>query len=317
MIKKLLVFLFSFAFIFVICSCSSSIEQEHIDDVPENVYVPNEEPENKLESESEYEPEPQIIGISHSEAQEQSGFFIKKEDGSFASLDEEIVPLDYTKRRHLFMLSHKNEELSSLEQNENLVLFSPGNVKDVYYVVPVLEEGYTIPFVFSEYYKLESMDYKWSGADYDSYQADDIISRFGDYKDDCQIEFITANGLQPKEFYAQQTICLKDFCTSNGFGCSYDSIFVSNKYADKVVVDFYFGTQYYEETFLTDIKYFIIDGCEKVDYNKVTNNKYYSGTAITPEFTKEGYVVLDTSSLSNGKYVIANLNNRVIFEISR
>lgn len=315
--KKIIILFFVFILVIISSSCTNSEKAETEENNSNLINVEeNTQFEENIEIEDNTE-ELKSIGISHSEAQEQGGFFIKKEDGRFDSLDKEIVPLDYTKRKHLFMLSYKNENISLLEKNENLVLFSSGNVKDIYFVVPVIEEGYTIPFVFSEYYKLESMNFKWSGADYDSYQADDIISRFGNYKGDCQIEFITANGLQPKEFYTQQTICLKDFCTSNGFGCSYDSIYASNNFADNVVVDFYSGTQYYEESFSADIKYFIIDGCEKVDYNKVTDNKYYSGTAITPEFTKEGYVILDTSSLPNGKYVIANLNDRVIFEISR
>ena len=317
--------MFSFAFIFVICSCSSSIEQEHIDDVPENVYVPNEEPENKLESESEYEPEPQIIGISHSEAQEQGGFFVKKSDGSFVPLCEEIISQKYTQPENLFMVDGKTEQMVYLCENEELVLFSNRSIMDKYYLLPVLEEGYTVPFDFYEsndgiyFLNMDFRDYEGDLVmDYDDYQIVDILSHFGKWKgDEIRVNFDNANGADAKTFYDNETIDLEDYCTDIGIGCFSDIYFFTKNFNEKVTVDFYSGTQYYEETFYADIKCYIVDGCQKIDHSSVLGTKYYSGTAITPEFTKEGYVILDTSSLENGKYVIANLNDRVIFEISR
>ena len=154
--------------------------------------------------------------------------------------------------------------------------------------------------------------------DYDDYQIVDILSHFGKWKgDEIRVNFDNANGADAKTFYDNETIDLEDYCTDIGIGCFSDIYFFTKNFNEKVTVDFYSGTQYYEETFYADIKCYIVDGCQKIDHSTVLGTKYYSGTAITPEFTKEGYVVLDTSSLPNGKYVIANLNDRVIFEISR
>ncbi|MBQ5328844.1 MAG: hypothetical protein J6J15_06660 [Oscillospiraceae bacterium] len=332
--KKIIILFFVFILVIISSSCAKENETETEENktdytnIEENIQV-----EENIETEKNIE-EPKPIGISYYEAQEQGGFFILKSDGSFVSLCEEIISQKYTQPENLFKTDGKNEEMVYLCENEKLVLFSNKSIMDEYYFLPVLEEGYTVPFDFYEsndgIYFL-NMDFRDSDGklimNYDDYQIVDVLSHFGKWKgEELRVCFNNANGVDAKTFYDNETIDLEDYCTDSGSGCFSDIIFFTKNFNEKVTVDFYSGTQYFEETFYADIKCYIIDGCAKKDFSQsVTGKTYYSGTAITPEFTKEGYVILDTSSLENGKYVIANVgksifenyNTRELFEISR
>ncbi len=322
MSKKLLILLFSFIFILSLCSCSADNKSEQTNNISENALVPNEE--QKIEIDQEYKLEPS--GISFYEAQEQGGFFILKVDGSFVPLCNEVISQRYSRPKNLFMMDGTSEKMVYLCENEELVLFSNTSVMDKYYLLPVLEEGYTVPFSFYEsndgIYFLNYCFRNYDGKlimDYDDYQIVDVLSHFGKgINEEIRVRFNNANGIDAKTFYDSETIDLENYCTaSSSFGCSSDMLFFTENFNESVTVDFYSGTQYCEETFYADIKCYLVDGCEKTDFRSILGERYYSGTAVTPEFTKEGYVILDTSTLENGKYVIANVDKREIFEINR
>lgn len=312
--KKIIAVLFAFVLILMLSSCAN-------DEITEDNAV------NNTNEVVDYIEETEPYGMSFYEAQEQGGFFILKANKSFVPLCEEIISQKYTQPKNVFMTDGKTEEMVYLCENEKLILFSNKSIMDEYYLLPVLEEGYTVPFDFYEsndgiyFLNMDFRDYEGTLVmDYDDYQIVNVLSHFGQWSaGEIRVRFDNANGVDAKTFYDNETIDLENYCTDSGpSGCLSDIIFFTKNFNEKVTVDFYSGTQYCEETFYADIKCYIIDGCRKTDFKQsIIGKTYYSGTAITPEFTKEGYVILDTNSLSNGKYVIANLNDRVIFEINR
>lgn len=258
--------------------------------------------------------------LSYSEAKSQGGFFVMKSENSFVPLEEDMK--DFTEHSYndnIFFTDAGSEKIPKVGKTGKIVLFSNKSIEDTYWFVPVQDEGYTIPFEF--FYSSEEVyitDLEFSqGSNYNDYQVEDVRLRYTGYTNrefKKQIDFI--NEKASKESYDSDIIFPEELCPYE-LPCSNVNVFRGNKYLEKVTISFYAGTSYCEETFVADLKYYIFDGCEKHNFNKTPAEYYYSGTAVIPEFTKEGYVILDTSSLSNGKYVIANLIDRVIFEISR
>ena len=261
-------------------------------------------------------------GLSYSEAKTQSGFFVMKSENNFVPLQEDMLffnPHPATYNDNIFFTDAKNEKIPKVKESEKIVLFSSKSIKEEYWFVSVEEEGYTIPFEFfcrsGEVY-IKDLEFNQK-SDYDDYQVKDIRLRYTGYTNkrfERQVDVIS-NKIAEESY--NSNIVFPSIVCPNAKYCHDTCVFECTNYMESVAIAFYAGTNYCEETFYADLKYYIFDGCEKTKYKGIYTEKYYSGTAITPEFTKEGYVVLDTSSLPNGKYVIANLNDRVIFEISR
>ncbi len=261
-------------------------------------------------------------GLSYSEAKDQGGFFVMKSENSFVPLQEDMLffnPHPATYNDNIFFTDVENEKIPKVEESQKIVLFSNKSIKEEYWFVSVEDEGYTIPFEFflrsGEVY-IKDLEFK-QNSNYDDYQVKNIRLGYTGYTNkrfERPIDVI--NNKTAEESYNSDIVFPSIVCPNAKY-CNDTSVFECTEYMESVSIAFYAGTNYCEETFYADLKYYVFDGCEKTNIKSIYTEKYYSGTAITPEFTKEGYVVLDTSSLHNGKYVIANLNNRVIFEISR
>lgn len=258
-------------------------------------------------------------GLSYSEAKEQGGFFVMEDENKFVPLEEDMkFFIDHSFNDNIFFTDAESEKIPKVGKAEKIVLFSNKLIKDKYWFVPIQDEGYTIPFEFyyaSEGVCITGLEFKQE-SNYDDYQVENVCLKYTGYTNKefrKAVDYI--NEKIAKESYDSDMVFPEKLCP-HGLPCSNINVFRGKKYLETVTIAFYAGTSYCEETFYADLKYYVFDGCEKKD-KRIPPQIYYSGTAITPEFTKEGYVIFDTSSFENGKYVIANLNERVIFEISR
>lgn len=242
-------------------------------------------------------------------AQGEGGLYIQLEDGCYWPLQcAEKTSSGYDSDANFVMTSIYTEEIPVLGELDKLVIFSENEIDEIV-VFPVQKDGYTVPLNFESYpnyyYEEQSVSvFDFEGGLFIVDEALDTQARalyavgfpMGER---CAIE-IENNGYD--NFYNDCVIDSHTYCSmptesAFGDGCwSRGVMFADMEKEDDVTISFYQGTQYVEHTMTADLHYFAYDGCLK--------DEGYSGDYPDITLTKEGYAEIDTSTLSNGYYVL-------------
>lgn len=254
-------------------------------------------------------------GLSYSEAKEQGGFFVMKDNDCFLPVQESV----HKSNDNLFFTDAESEDVPKAEASDKIVLFTGGTLDEGYWFIPVIKEGYTIPFTFYNVYDEKTEEFDRIGiADisfainaYDDYQAEAMKDYYGGIFKEFNEVIEIANGMPAEKFFSGKIVDPDEYCT--WYGCINDSIYHAKEYCESLTIEFFHGTYYCEETFYADLKYYLFDGCER----KTPNRKYYAGEMVETELTKEGYAQLNTENLNEGKYIIVKGSDKFIVEISR
>lgn len=270
-------------------------------------------------SEGVFPPELEPVGISQEEASERGGLFVKTAENRYLPLQNNI---DIgANNDHLFLTLPDEEYVPVLGDSCDLVLFSSNKPKNIYVMIPVLREGFTGPYFFSETRGEIYAEYaSWENR-YNFWQADALREATNTYYGiSAVVEEI--DGKSFEDFFKENTFDTGDYCSSQK--CSYNNIWDAVE-GETITYGFFAGTKYTELQAVADLKYYIIDGCEKLyfqDYSVDNSYKAWTGVRCEASLTKEGYAIIDTSTLENGKYVVPGsvigiYGQKFLFEVNR
>ena len=250
--------------------------------------------------------------LSLEEATAMEGYFIMKGDRFFPLQQGQNCLYPSFSEHETMNLMTVYEDSSypvpTLEEGDQLVLISTdGFSEEERNVHDVLKTGYTIP-VFLEHYSLD----------------DGVIATATDeYYDDIA----TVNGIDYETFLKEHTVDTADFCSISTFprsgsitnpynydGCNPETALILFDFENNsdVTVGTYQGTSFQEQSFQSNIKYYMYDGCAEEISTKVgegltagyTFDYTLRGTKCPIEMTQNGYAVIDTSEVSSGLHLI-------------
>lgn len=244
--------------------------------------------ENQTEN-NMYDEEVELEGYSQEDAQMIGGYFIQNVDNRYIQLARGCNLDDRSQGSFVTCDITEYPDVPVVHEGETIVLFTESDI-DVNKnrtAFNVLQEGYTIPMYYDN-----------------TYDHFDMPDYYGEFYEET-IDNI--DGVDMETFMQNNAISAADFCKAEGQtligkrGCNSKYLIQLLPFDEikDVNVGYYDGSTYNEITLQSSFKYFAYDGCSDND-----DGEYFRGNTLPIELTKEGYAIVDVSSLPAGTYII-------------
>lgn len=241
-----------------------------------------------------FETSQETAWLSKEQASQNGGFYIMDGD-KFYPLGKCWGMDTYYYSPAEYVVAAKTVDVPVVSSDTQLVLFTTQEVGKIY-VMPTGHNGYTLPLSFRDYEGMNGEKENKLYLDRLYYYTDtypEIINQFSDSEFSAASDFndTRSSSTVIEEFDGQNAIESADLVAVAGYHFLDEYAYILDCEEDQVVsIGYSIGSSWYETSFRACAKYW-----EYIEDDKIE---------MVFDITKEGYFVVDTSSLVSGTYLM-------------